>query len=103
MGRPREARNFGGRSHLSREFKLKGFNWVHELIDSYIVYKDQVKAGGTPDPSLLYFWQEVLPYISLKMNEKETRRTRMVLKRKPRNGVSDSALEALAKAEGRAV
>lgn len=100
-GRPAGARNYSGISLISRTMKEKGISWVHELIDSYVIYKEQLKAGGTPDPSLLYFWQEILPYITVKMIDKETRRDRP--KKKTKTRISHSALEQLAKAEGRKI
>lgn len=74
---------------------------MDELVDAYMIYKTQLKAGGTPDPSLLYFWQEVLPYITVKMIERETRGVRPKYKHKRKIGMA--ALEQLAKAEGRKV
>ena len=100
-GRPFGARNYSAISLIARTMKEKGISWVHEMIDAYMIYKEQLKAGGTPDPSLLYFWQEVLPYITVKIIDRETRRER---KPKPRKRkVSTAALEVLAKAEGRKV
>lgn len=98
-GRPFGARNYSGISLIARTMKEKGISWVDEMVDSYMIYKAQLKAGGTPDPSLLYFWQEVLPYITVKMIDRETRRERP--KRVGKRKISTSALEALAKAEGR--
>lgn len=98
-GRPVGARNYGSTSFIARCMKERGISWVNELIEAYMLYKAQMRAGGTPDPSLLYFWQEVLPYITVKMIDKETRgkRPRRLSKRR----ISTSALDALVKAEGR--
>jgi hypothetical protein len=98
-GRPFGARNYSGISLIARTMKEGGISWVHELIDAYMIYKEQLKAGGTPDPSLLYFWQEILPYITVKMIEKETRRERP--KHVSKRRISHAALEALTKAEAR--
>ncbi len=100
-GRPVGARNYSGISLIARTMKEKGISWVHEMVDAYALYKEQLKAGGTPDPSLLYFWQEVLPYITVKIIDKETRRDRPKKKYKPR--ISKAAIEQLAKLEGRKI
>jgi hypothetical protein len=100
-GRPIGAKNYGAVSYIARTMKEKGVSWVHEMVDAYLLYKTQLKAGGTPDPSLLYFWQEVLPYITVKMIDRETRGQRPKHKFKRKIGVA--ALEQLAKAEGRKV
>lgn len=100
-GRPFGSRNYSGTSIIAREMKGRGIRWTDELIDAYMIYKTQLKAGGTPDPSLLYFWQEVLPYITVKMIERETRGQRP--KRVGKRRISTSAIENLAEAEGRKV
>lgn len=100
-GRPVGSRNYSGSSVIAREMKMKGIRWVDEFIDSYSIYKQQLKDGKTPDPKLLEFWMVVLPYITVKMIEKETRGQRPKYKYKPR--VSKHAIEKLAQMEGRKV
>lgn len=106
-GRPFGSRNYSGVSLIARTMKERGLRWVDELIDAYSLYKKQLSlyiddpTRSQPNPDLLYFWQEILPYITVKMIERETRgiRPKRVAKRK----ISHSALEALAKAEGRKI
>lgn len=104
-GRPIGACNYGGRSHIAREFKIRGVYWRDELIDAYFAYKKQrqaYEAGQTtiePDATLLNFWIDALPYVDTKMIEKETRRQRP--KAQPKRRVSASALAQLARLEGR--
>lgn len=100
-GRPKGSYNYGSISHLARTMKQHGISWVDEMVEAYKIYKEQLKAGGTPDPTLLYFWQEVLPYISLKMIEKETRGVKPKYWRNRKKKVSTAAIEGLAKAEAR--
>lgn len=105
LGRPLGARNYSGVSLIARTMKERGLTWVHELIDAYTLYKKQLSlyiddpVRPQPNPDLLYFWQEILPYITVKMIDRETRGTRPKYKAKRR--ISHSTLEALAKAEGR--
>lgn len=99
-GRRFGSKNYGWHSHIARRMKEKGISWQDELIDAYMLYKKQLAAGGTPDPSLLYFWQEILPYISIKASEKMDMRERPA-KRVGKRKISRAALDALAKAEGR--
>ncbi len=98
-GRPWGSRNYGFRSHIAQRMKEKGLSWQDELIEAYMIYKKQLLAGGTPDPSLLYFWQEVLPYITVHAIDKETRGTRPRAVHKKR--ITPAAIDALAQAEGR--
>lgn len=104
-GRPFGAKNYSGISIIARTMKEKGIYWVDELIDSYILYKRQLNKyildPGSPQPSneLLTFWQTVLPYITVKMIDRETRRERTIKTTKRK--VSAHAIEALAKMEGR--
>lgn len=107
FGRPVGSRNYSGNSLIAREMKERGIRWVDEFISAYVLYKKQWSNQiedptlPPPNPDLLYFWQEVLPYITVKMIERETRGIRP--KRKFKRKISTAALEALAKAEGRKI
>ena len=106
-GRPWGSRNYSGVSLIARTMKERGLSWITEFIDAYQIYKQQLKAYADdaskpePNPQLLQFWMEVLPYITVKMIERETRGIRP--KRKFKKKISHAALEALAKAEGRKI
>lgn len=97
-GRPVGSKNYCGNSFIARTFKRRGVDWVEDLISAYLLYKKQLAETGAADPSLLHFWQEIIPYIALPMIEKEQRK-RERPKRKPRNGISPHSLALLAKAE----
>lgn len=104
-GRPVGAKNYSGISIIARTMKEKGLYWVFELIDSYKLYKKQmalyVSDPTLPQPNadLLHFWMEILPYITVKMIDRETRGVRP--KKTSKRNISHSAIESLAKAEGR--
>lgn len=107
-GRPWGSKNYMGISHIARRMKEKGIRWVDELIDSYMLYKSQLEAykaspktAPQPDAKLLEFWMEILPYVSVKMIERETRGERPKRKFKPK--ITKAALERLAEAEGRTI
>lgn len=106
-GRPWGARNYSGMSLIARTMKERGLSWIAEFIDAYVLYKKQWAKSiddptlPAPNPDLLVFWMTVLPYITVKMIEKETRGTRP--KRVGKRKISHSAIEALAKAEGRKI
>lgn len=107
-GRPAGAKNYSARSFLAQELRRLGFVWRTELIESYALYKQQMReyiahpdTMAEPEPELLYFWMTLLPYLTLKVNEKETRRERPQHKR--RQLISKAAIEQLARAEGRKI
>lgn len=106
-GRPIGATNYSGYSFIAREMKRLGLDWRTELVDSYKLYKDQLTlkqkglSAEAPDAKLLEFWMQILPYITVKMIDRESRKQRPKHKYKPR--ITTSALEQLAKAEGRKV
>lgn len=105
-GRPHGARNYSGVSIIARSMKEKGLYWVNELIDSYSLYKKQLgkyivdPTLPQPNPDLLQFWMTILPYITVKMIERTSRREKPAAEIKRRK-VRSSDLEALARAEGR--
>lgn len=106
-GRPFGARNYSGISLIARTMKEKGIYWVHELIDAYSLYKRQlnqyISDPTRPEPSneLLEFWMTILPYITVKMIDRETRRERP--KKEAKTRISRSAIESLERAEGRKI
>lgn len=115
-GRPFGAKNYSGISLIARTMKGRGMHWIDELIDSYRLYKDQLACYNDymrtlplgaklemapPDPALLTFWADILPYIALKMIERETRGQRP--KKVNRRKITDAAINELAKAEGRTI
>lgn len=105
-GRPLGAVNYSGISLIARTMKANGVMWLDELVKSYKLYRDESlaltaeqKAGGlTPDQTMLKFWMEMVPYISLKMNEKEQRGWKP---RKNKKRISKAAFAALERMEGR--
>ncbi len=105
MGRKPGSLNYGRKSYLSRRMYERGIKWADEIIDAYLLYKRQVElivAGQSTvaaDPALLYFWTDALPYVSLKLIERETRGHPP--KRKPKRFITPGAMQALADAEGR--
>lgn len=106
FGRPVGATNYGGGiSYLAQEMKRKGFDWRNEITECYALYKKQLSLkatglGEAPDRTLLDFWMELLPYITVKVIDKETRmRVRPQRGYKPK--ISKEALERLTEAEGR--
>lgn len=104
QGRPMGARNYGSISIIAKTMKERGLSWVSEFIDAYQMYKKQLSARvdnpelPSPNPELLYFWMEMMPYITIKMIERQIRRGERI-KRKPK--ISKHAIEQLVKAEGR--
>lgn len=107
-GRPFGATNYGGgASYLAQQMKRKGFDWRNEIVDCYATYKKQMalKTEGVaeaPDRTLLDFWMQIIPYITVKVIDKEAgRRARLKKRYKPR--ISKEAIERLAIAEGRKI
>lgn len=106
-GRPFGAKNYSGISIIARTMKEKGIYWVHELIDAYSLYKKQLRlyiedpTRTQPSHELLDFWVEILPYITVKMIDRETRGVRP--KKASKRTVSHSAIAQLAEAEGRKI
>jgi len=106
-GRPLGSFNYGGLSLIARTMKSKGIHWVSEMIDAYSLYKKQWAKNiddptlPAPNPDLLYFWMEIMPYITVKMIDRETRGERPKYWRNKKTQVSHAAITALAKAEGR--
>lgn len=104
-GRPIGATNYGGISLIAREMKGKGIRWTDELIECYQIYKKQWtsyvnnRTDKTPDPKLLDFWVALMPYVCLRMSERETRRMRAKKQYKPK--ISQTAIDRLARLEGR--
>ncbi len=104
FGRKPGSKNYVATSVIGREMKGRGISWVDELIDCYLTYKKQMKAfdAGTalkPDAELLAFWSALLPYITVKMADRPFLGQKKPAKRTGK--VTNAALEALAKAEGR--
>jgi hypothetical protein len=105
-GRPAGAKNYSGVSLIARSMKEKGIYWVYELIDAYKLYQRQLElyvkdpTRSQPDARLLEFWMTILPYITVKMIDRETRRERP---KKEKKRISHSAIQALAQAEGREI
>lgn len=99
FGRAFGSKNYGAISLIARTMKAKGVFWVDELIDSYKLYKTQLAESKSPDPTLLLFWLEILPYITPKMIERETRGRRP--RGKPKNVITRSVIAQLEKLEGR--
>jgi hypothetical protein len=106
-GRPMGARNYSGMSYIARCMKERGVSWAYELVSAYMLYKKQLAlmvedpTRPAPDRALLDFWTQMIPYITVKMIERETRGVRPKYKGKQR--ISHAAIEALAKAEGRKI
>lgn len=104
LGRKPGSKNYVATSVIGREMKSRGVSWVDELIDSYFAYKKQMKVfeagnGVAPDVGLLTFWTALLPYITVKLADRPFLGQKRPAKRKSK--VTNAALEALAKAEGR--
>lgn len=105
-GRPLGAVNYSGISLIARTMKANGVMWLDELVTCYKRYKaddaaltaEQRSGGVTPDQTMLKFWMEMVPYISLKMNEKEQRGWKP---RKNKKRISQAAMNALKRMEGR--
>lgn len=116
FGRPIGSRNYSGISFIAREMKCRGLSWITEMIDSYLLYKSQISAFNEyvrtlphgvdpkiapPDAALLQFWEAIIPYIAIKMIDRETRGERPKKKFKPK--VTPAAIERLAQLEGRKI
>ncbi len=114
FGRPIGARNYAGISHIARTMKARGLSWLTELIDSYQLYKSGLAAYNEyirtlphgveprldpPDAAILQFWAALMPYIALKMTDRETRGERP--KKSFKGKITPAAIERLAQLEGR--
>lgn len=105
-GRPAGSKNYSGFSLLAKRMKEKGLAWMDEMMGCYIAYKAQAaeyeagRRADRPDPELLDFWMTMMPYLMLKMGEREAARSLRPFKKKAK-GVTQIQVDRLTEAEGR--